>query len=119
MMRLVYEGLIYSALLVNCYDGDTCRVRFDGVPPFLREQRVRFTGIDAPEIRGACAQEKDLARRARAVTKSYVAGGGKLFVADGRDRYGRLLVNAPRLNAKLIEAGLARPYAKGRRGSWC
>jgi len=54
------------AWVVSVIDGDTLEVR---VHIWLGQDlniRVRLAGIDAPELRGKCDREKDLARRARA-----------------------------------------------------
>ena len=42
-----YEGIVES-----CYDGDTCRVRID-----QKTQKVRFSGIDAPELKQEFGKE--------------------------------------------------------------
>jgi endonuclease YncB( thermonuclease family) len=55
-----------SAQVVSVLDGDTLEVR---VHIWLGQDirtRVRLAGIDAPELKGKCARERDLAQRARA-----------------------------------------------------
>ena len=45
--------------------------------------------------------------------------GAVTLATDGkRDRYGRLLVQAPELQARLLAAGLAQP-SDGQRKDWC
>ncbi len=107
------------ASLVKCYDGDTCRVRFANTPALLSVQSLRFKGFDTPEIRGACDREKSLAQKAQNVTLKYMRGDAHLSANGERDRYGRLVVEAPELKTKLIRRGLAREYDGGKRGSWC
>ncbi|WP_372809511.1 thermonuclease family protein, partial [Litorivivens sp.] len=59
--------------IVGVYDGDTIRVRIDNWPPIIGEAiGVRINGIDTPEIRGKCPEEKALAREARAFTRDAV-----------------------------------------------
>ncbi len=87
--------------------------------------RVRFAGIDAPELRGRCQRERDLAEAARAFLEARLvpprvelrdvrfgkfAGRvvARVFNAAGED-----------LSAALLAAGLARPYDGGARDSWC
>jgi len=128
MMELIFGSLIYLASVVDCSDGDTCRVSLPNLPIFVREQRLRFADFDTPEMNGKCAKEKEMAKRARAMTEEYVTNGGKVFVAPKKstryerydDSFGRLLVEAPALKKQLIEEGLARPYNyKDGRKSWC
>ncbi len=46
----------------RCYDGDTCALTIPGVHPLFGEKiAVRIAGIDTPEIKGKCDQEKVLA----------------------------------------------------------
>lgn len=96
-------------------DGDTLR---------CGEERVRLSAIDAPEMRGRCAREARLARRARDRLDELVSGGVVLR-REGRDRYGRTLASATDRRGRdvaevLMEEGLARPYVRGRgRQSWC
>ena len=51
---------------VRNYDADTITVNLKGLPPvFGEELGIRVAGIKAPEIRGRCAQEEQLALKAR------------------------------------------------------
>ena len=43
-----------------CYDGDTCYVIIKALPKKLEKMSIRILGIDTPEIRGKCAEEKEL-----------------------------------------------------------
>lgn len=119
MIEVVFAGVVYTASLIGCYDGDTCKLKFDDAPARAQSvQSVRFAGFDTPEIKGECSAERKLARTARDMTREYMKKGAKLSTRGERDRYGRLLVTAPDLRAMLIEAGVARKW-KGRRESWC
>ena len=42
-----------------CYDGDTCYVVAKTLPDTLRNMSIRILGIDTPEIRGKCLDEKN------------------------------------------------------------
>ncbi len=87
--------------------------------------RVRIAGIDAPELRGGCQRERDLAEAARSFVVARLAAPGvelrdirfgkyagrvvaRVVTADGED-----------LSAALLAAGLARAYDGGARRSWC
>jgi micrococcal nuclease len=56
-------GTIKNAQYVKCYDGDTCRFNIPGLHPIIGENvSIRLNGIDTPEIRGKCQNEKQLAK---------------------------------------------------------
>ena len=87
--------------------------------------KVRISNIDTPEIKGACAYERDLAQRAKAFTGEWLSKGNVVIRQDakrGTDRYGRMLARVERggkdLGEALIAAGLARPW-RGKREPWC
>ena len=120
------------AQVVSVLDGDTLEVR---VHIWLGQDlstRVRLAGIDAPELKGKCDSERDLARRARAYLLARLdpaaAGAGAGTVRLREVRYGkfagRVLARVETLDGTdlgqgLLAAGLARPYDGRRRASWC
>ncbi len=124
------------AQVVEVIDGDTIEVR---VHIWLGQElrtRVRLAGIDAPELKGKCDQERELARRARAYLLARLdpldagagAGTGIGAIRLREIRYGkyagRVLARVETLDGTdlgqgLIAAGLARPYDGRRRASWC
>lgn len=63
----------FTVKYVSCYDGDTCTVHLLNnaitgarVLAFFGDSvKIRLAGIDTPEIRGKCTQEKRLAIKAR------------------------------------------------------
>ena len=90
--------------LVGVVDGDTIRVRLDGV-----EERVRYIGIDTPERDQRCFVAATRANEA-------LLDDGPLrleFDVERRDRYGRLLAyvyeGTPFVNMELVRRGLADP----------
>ena len=56
---------IYEAIVVKVIDGDTLEVKIKLWNDLEKTARLRIRGIDAPELRGKCRQEKILAKRAR------------------------------------------------------
>ncbi|MHA1599946.1 MAG: thermonuclease family protein [Alphaproteobacteria bacterium] len=119
-----------GAQVLRVLDGDTLEVSARIWLGQAVETRVRLAGIDAPELRGGCAFERELAVRARA----YLVG--RLGPVDGRPvrvslydisagKYGGrvlarvLTANGEDLGRSLLAAGLARPYTGGGRRSWC
>lgn len=92
-----------TAMVVKVTDGDTIRVRFaDG-----REEKVRYIGIDTPEM------DQPFGEEAKDANQALVAGREVRLVRDvsERDRYGRLLryvyVGELFVNAELVRTGLA------------
>lgn len=129
---LVCTGLLFLAKcamaaplpgkVLSVYDGDTFTVEIEHWPNQIYRGPVRVRGIDAPEIKGACQSEKDAAIRARDTVRALTKDG--ITVDEiALDKYGRLLakvmVGTEDLAAKMIAAGLARPYDGGTRGGWC
>lgn len=115
-------GLILAALpasaerIARVIDGDTV-VTAGG-------EKVRLMHFDAPELRGKCPRERELARQATVLLRRLSASGLNLE-RHGRDRYGRTLAAAStpaghNVADNLIRAGLAYPYeGRGQRGGWC
>jgi micrococcal nuclease len=102
------EGVVVP--VVGVVDGDTLRVRVDGVT-----ERVRIIGLDAPELSG----DECLAQEAASRMQSLVQSRDVRIVADptqdDRDVYDRLLRHVWTLDGRsvardLIAEGLAREY---------
>lgn len=52
--------------VTSIYDGDTFRATIDGWPALIGKRiSIRVNGVDTPEMRGKCDQEKQLAREAK------------------------------------------------------
>ncbi|MCT8972369.1 thermonuclease family protein [Microbaculum marinisediminis] len=86
---------------------------------------VRVRGIDAPELRGRCAEET---RRARAATRraaaAVAAGPVTLWRISGDKYHGRVLADVRLgdgrdLAAVMLASGDARPYGGAGRKGWC
>ncbi len=118
------------AVVEEVVDGDTLRVR---ARIWLGQEvatYVRLAGVDAPEVRGACQRERQLARQAQDFVASRLATSpdGSPGVQLREVRYGkyarRIVARVETaagldLGAALIAAGLAQPYDGGRRPVWC
>jgi micrococcal nuclease len=125
--NLLITGSLVAALVVaGCFirpnyravDGDT----FDA-----GGRRYRIANIDAPELRGRCWREHDLAIRARLRLHDLLAQGFKLdrvpcdTGSGALDRYGRRCVLVEVAGAdvgeRLIREGLASRWPD--RKDWC
>lgn len=107
-------GFCYGGVRINCVvDGDTIWV--DG-------EKIRLQSIDAPEIDGKCAYEKDLAQSAKHRLNEMLSAEPFSVARSGKDRYGRTLAaiynSHGKVGAAMVQEGLARPWT-GRRRPWC
>lgn len=110
------------AELVRVVDGDTIVVTVEG-----REERIRYIGIDTPELHHPRMPVMPVAREAKRANEELLSGGriALAFDVEKRDRYGRLLAyvfvthgsglltpdSSPVfVNLSLVEMGLARCY---------
>jgi len=113
------------AQVVSVVDGDTILVRARIWLGQVVETRVRLQGVDAPEIKGKCEAERRLVARARDFAIQKMGDGRVLLVDVEYGKYaGRVVarIHTPDgadLSTALVTAGLGRPYAGGRRRSWC
>jgi endonuclease YncB( thermonuclease family) len=113
-----------AGIVVRAIDGDTLEFVAHVWLGLNLTTDVRVRGIDTPEVRGACAREKDLAAKATRRLSELTAGGVTIAnVAD--DKYfGRVVADVTTstgtdVKAAMIASGLARPYDGGTRQPWC
>lgn len=120
-----------AAQVERVVDGDTLAVR---ARIWLGQEvrvNVRIANIDTPELRGGCAQERELAGRAQQHLRTLLhnadgASEDQVMLYDiAQDKFGgRVLarvtsVRGADLAQSLLQAGLARSYGGGKRGGWC
>ena len=125
----VVQGPV-EADIVRVLDGDSFEARVYPWPDTVVVEMFRIYGIDTPELRGRCQQEKDLAQAARqfVITMASQANNRiKLSVvgcnaAEGGG-FGRCLatvhVGGVSIGDALIAGGLARPNFGEARLPWC
>ncbi|MBM3564793.1 MAG: nuclease [Alphaproteobacteria bacterium] len=106
-------------------DGDTIAVR---ARIWLGQDvttRVRLSGVDAPELKASCEEERHLASAARDFVRARVLETRVSLVDIHYDKYGRRVLarvvtaTGEDLGESLIRRGLGRPYAGGARNGWC
>lgn len=111
--------------IVGVYDGDTFFINMPECPPVLcKKIGVRINGIDSPEIRGKCEEEKNLAVLAKTELESKIAAGSSFELKQvKREKYGRILgnffVDGEDIAASMVGKGFARWYDGGSREGWC
>lgn len=113
------------AEVLRVIDGDTVEV---AAHIWLGQEvrvAVRLAGIDTPELRGACAREKQMAQDARNLLAREASAAPVTLHDVETDKFGGRVLAEVRTAAgisladRLIAAGLARPYDGRRRVSWC
>ena len=115
--------------VIQVIDGAKIEVRAEIWLDKYIETTVKLAGLNAPELPGACAREKDLAEKAKARIEKLLKPGvrvrltaikeGKIAdqvvaVVSFQYLYGQVS-----LASILIDEGLARRYKSGMRKGWC
>ena len=119
----VLEGP-YPAVVERVFDGDTFEAK---IKVWLGQEvvtRVRLRDIDTPEMRGKCASEKELARRAKDSLERLTEGQPIILTNITFGKYGnRIIANAHvgsnNISELMIRSGLAQHYKGGKRQNWC
>lgn len=113
-----------EARIVRVVDGDTIEVTADIWLGLAVHSLVRLRGIDAPELRGRCSEERALASAARD-RLAILAGDAVRLVNVEADKFGgRVVADVSRrdgtdVGEAMVASGLARPYHGAARQSWC
>ena len=85
---------------------------------------LRLVGIDTPEMKGKCDQEKMLALQAKAFLTQHLEQAQNIEIElVARDKYFRVLslivADGLDLADELVKAGLAYSYTGGTKQRWC
>jgi endonuclease YncB( thermonuclease family) len=118
-----FQGPVAASIL-RVLDGDTFEAEASVWPGQTVRVNVRIRGIDAPEMKSRCAAEHRAALRARALLERLLGPQVSISNIGGAKYYGRVLADVETPDgvpvvAVMLANGLARPYAGGRRRSWC
>ncbi|MGB3448105.1 MAG: thermonuclease family protein [Xanthobacteraceae bacterium] len=111
--------------VLRTIDGDTFEARVHLWPGLDMVTRVRLRGIDAPELKAACAEEWRMAQAASGALRKLLAEGEVTIFNIGPDKYnGRVVADAatrrtPNVSEALLAAEQVRRYGGGHRGGWC
>jgi endonuclease YncB( thermonuclease family) len=101
--------VVLEGTVLRIVDGDTIRVRLGD-----RVERVRYIGVNTPELHHPVRGEEPGGREAREVNRGLVESRRVRLEIDvqSRDRYGRLLayvwVGDVMINAELVRLGFAQ-----------
>ena len=116
------EDLEYP-IFKSCYDGDTCKFDIPDVPDvFGKNLAVRIRGIDTPEIRGKCENEKIMAKKAKEFINFLMNKATLIEVKNvERGKYFRVVadvyVDGKSIAKYMIQNDYALPYEEDI--DWC
>lgn len=111
--------------VIRTIDGDTFEARVHIEPGLILNTRIRLRGIDAPELKAACAQELQMAEAATAALRGWLGEGGVTIFNIGPDKYaGRVVADVAtrrtgNVSTAMLGAGYVRSYSGGHRDGWC
>ena len=117
---------LWTAFVLSTTDGDTFRARVSLWPDLTMETSIRIAGIDTPELRGKCPQEKKLATEAREALTALLKGHTVFLSHVEPDKYGGRFVGVVHtadgvdVARELLKRGLAATYSgAGSKHNWC
>ena len=111
--------------IISVYDGDTFRADIRGLPDIIGKNiAIRILGIDTPEIKGKCEEEKVVAIKARDFSRKALFNAKTIILKNlKRDKYFRLLADVYFDETDLADAllvnNLAVKYSGKKKSSWC
>jgi len=119
-------GNVAIAEVTSIYDGDTFRANISDYPPIIGQHMgIRINGVDTPEMRGKCEQEKALARKAKQYTVSILRNAKTIELRNmQRGKYFRIVADVyadgQNVGEGLVREGLAVHYDGGKKvKDWC
>lgn len=110
-----------TAQVIRIIDGDTLEVDAHPWPGHAVRVSVRLRGIDTPERRSRCPDQRAAAQLAHNELERLVSGFStvELINVAGGKYYGRVLADLKAgtrdIASAMLESGLARPYQGGKR----
>lgn len=118
-------GDVTISQVTTIYDGDSFFANIDSWPEIAGKNiGIRISGIDTPELRGACRKEIELARQAKKITVSMIREAKIIELRRmRRDKYFRIdaevFTDGKSVGERLIKLGLAQRYYGGKKVEWC
>ena len=115
---LISVSALIFILTVNQVKSQTIKI-VDGDTIHLDGEKIRFTGIDTPELNQTCIKEEVIKLCGVTAKKILIEkiGGNKVeCIREGKDQYKRILaecfVNNESLSSYLVRSGYAFAYRK-------
>lgn len=134
MKRLIFLVMLsvtanpYRWPIIRVVDGDTIEVAAKWLPIELGKTiKIRLDGVDSPESGGnaKCTKEAELAKQAKEYVQKTVSTSRKhSIIIRAWDKYGGrvlgdVILDGKSLKDQMITSGFAKPYAGGKKASWC
>jgi len=115
---LISVSALIFILTINQVKSQTIKI-VDGDTIYLNGEKIRFAGIDTPELKQTCLKKniKDLCGvTAKQILIDKIGNNNVECISEGRDRYKRTLaecfVNNESLSRYLVRSGYAFAYRK-------
>jgi len=125
VLGLTGQATAHQAVKVDSViDGDTFKATVEVWPKTFVRATVRALGIDTPEIRGKCEEEKKLAIAAKEHAEFILGKAVFLWNIKFGKYAGRVIAEVQLedltpFSERMIQAGFARRYHGGPRSGWC
>ena len=117
-MKKISLYVLLVLMFCNTSFADSLRV-VDGDTIVLNGEKIRFSGIDTPELKQTCMQndqEVDCGMTARMLLVKKIGNNTLECISEGKDAYKRTLaecfVNGESLSKFLVRSGYAFAYRK-------
>ena len=115
---LISATALIFILIINQVKSQTIKI-VDGDTIHLNGEKIRFTGIDTPELKQSCLKDgvKDLCGvTAKQILIDKVGNNNVECISEGKDQYKRTLaecfVNNESLSSYLVRSGYAFAYRR-------
>ena len=115
---LISASVLIFILTINQFKSQTIKI-VDGDTIHLNGEKIRFTGIDTPELKQSCLKDgvKDLCGvTAKQILIDKIGNNNVKCISEGKDQYKRTLaecfVNNESLSSYLVRSGYAFAYRR-------
>lgn len=117
LANLTFANDLQIKSINRVYDGDTIYVDLMNEHPLLADDiGIRIKGIQAPEIRTKCKEEKRKAKQSRDFLQALLSSGNIKIINAERGKYFRLVadieVNGKDIGEQMIRYNYALPYGE-------
>jgi len=117
-ISLISVSVLIFILTINQVKSQTIKI-VDGDTIHLNGEKIRFTGIDTPELKQTCLKdgiEDPCGVTAKQILIDKIGNDNVECISEGKDRYQRTLaecfVNNESLSSYLVRSGYAFAYRK-------
>ncbi len=120
-----FNSLADEIKITRIKDGDTVEITLPGLPKQLGNTiALRIQGVDTPELKGKCDEEKNKAKQAKDFLTAKIKESQTVEVLlIKRDKYfrvvGDILLDGQLASDLLITHNLAMRYDGGAKAQWC